>query len=288
MYRALNYWVFGGFTGEKTAFEFIDWAKAQGLDGVELTVGDAIAIDITEEECSKIVDYARENSIGLRTLASGFYWGTSLGAEDEAERKNAVDFTKKYLQIAKWLGAETILVIPGASRIAWEPSRPIINYQTVWNQSVKSLLEVEPIAEELQINIALENVWGRFLFSPMEWKFYLEQFKSTRIGIYFDVGNCCLYVRPQDYIEILESHIKAIHVKNWSGDSLGGGNMHGFGEDIEDGEVDLQAVLKALEAISYSGPLTAEMIPFSRLPDLDIPDVDLAEKTVEKLLRIIR
>ena len=27
MYKALNYWVFGGFAGEKTPFEFIDWAK---------------------------------------------------------------------------------------------------------------------------------------------------------------------------------------------------------------------------------------------------------------------
>ena len=50
MYTALNYWVFGGFAGEKTPFEFIDWAKEKGLDGVELTVGDCLSIDITEEE----------------------------------------------------------------------------------------------------------------------------------------------------------------------------------------------------------------------------------------------
>ena len=56
MYKALNYWVFGGFAGEKTPYEFIDWAKEKGLDGVELTVGDALSIDITEEECKKIAD----------------------------------------------------------------------------------------------------------------------------------------------------------------------------------------------------------------------------------------
>ncbi|MFA6568758.1 MAG: sugar phosphate isomerase/epimerase family protein [Victivallales bacterium] len=288
MYKALNYWVFGGFGGEKTAVEFIDWAKSRGLDGVELTVGDAIKIDITEAECARIADFAKNKSIGLRTLATGFYWGASLGSGDEDEREKAMEFTRKYLQIAKWLGVETVLVVPGASRVAWDSSRPVTSYKTVWEKSIQSLRELEPVAEKLQVNIALENVWGRFLFSPMEWKFYLEQFKSLRIGMYFDIGNCCLYVRPQDYIETLGSKIKAVHVKNWVGDSLAGGNLLGFGEDIEVGEVDFMAVFKALKAIKYSGPLTAEMIPFSRLPNLNIPDIVLAEKTVKSMHKMLK
>ncbi|HCE43318.1 MAG TPA: hypothetical protein DET40_07200 [Lentisphaeria bacterium] len=286
MYKALNYWVFGGFGGEKTAIEFIDWAKSQGLDGVELTVGDAIKIDITEVECARIAEFAKSRSIGLRTLATGFYWGTSLGSGDETERSNAIEFTRKYLQIAKWLGAETVLVVPGATRVAWDPTRNVTSYKTVWEQSIRSLLELEPLVQQLQVDIALENVWNRFLFSPVEWKFYLDHFKSSRIGMYFDVGNCCLYVRPQDYIEILGTKIKAVHIKNWTGDSLAGGNLHGFGEDIEVGEVDFPSVIKSLEAINYSGALTAEMIPFSRLPNLSIPDIELAARTVEKLRRI--
>jgi L-ribulose-5-phosphate 3-epimerase len=286
MYKALNYWVFGGFDGQKTAYEFIDWAQSQGLDGVELTVGDALNINISEKECRDISSYAKENNIGLKTLASGFYWGTSLGSSDESVRRSAVEFSKKYLQIAKWIGAESILVVPGASRIAWDPSQPITSYQVVWNQSTKSLQELKPLAEKLGINIALENVWGRFLFSPMEWKFYLEQFESSKIGMYLDVGNCCLYVRPEDYIEILGSKIKAIHIKNWSSDDLAGGNLKGFGEDINKGEVNFINVIKALNNIKYTGPLTAEMIPFSRLPDLNIPDLDLALHTVTKLLAI--
>jgi hexulose-6-phosphate isomerase len=287
MFKALNYWVFGGFSGEKTAFGFIEWAQAVGLDGVELTVGDAIRIDITESECVRIAEFAKMKAIGLRTLATGFYWGNSPGSADEIERKRAIEFTRKYLQLAKWLGAETVLVVPGASRVAWEPSRPVTTYQTVWEKSVQSLKELEPLADALQVNLGLENVWGRFLFSPMEWKCYLDQFTSSRIGMYFDVGNCCLYVRPQDYIEMLGSKIKAVHIKNWAGDSLAGGNLHGFGEDLAVGEVDFPAVLAALKAAKYSGPLTGEMIPFSRLPDLAIPDLGLAEKTAKFMTMLI-
>ena len=71
MYKAINYWVFGGFTGEKTPYEFVDFAAAPQLDGIEITVGDAISIDITEEECKKIAAYAASKNIGIRTLASG-------------------------------------------------------------------------------------------------------------------------------------------------------------------------------------------------------------------------
>lgn len=282
MYKALNYWVFGGFTGEKTAYEFIDFAVENKLDGVELTVCDCLNPEITEEECKKIADYAKSKNIGIRTLASGFFWGCSLSADDEAERQQAIAFGKKYIQIANWIGAETILVIPGATRVAWESDRPVVSYKNAWANAAASLKELLPVAEKLNVNLALENVWNRFLLSPMEWKFFLDQFNSEKIGIYFDIANCCIYGRPQDYVEILGSYVKAIHVKNFEETDCAGG-LHGFGDDICKGEVDFDALKKALAAINYNGPLTAEMIPFSRLPDMVLPDQALAEVTAAKL-----
>ena len=282
MYKALNYWVFGGFTGEKTAYEFIDFAVENKLDGVELTVCDCLNPDITEEECRKIAAYAKSKNVGIRSLASGFFWGCSLSADDEAERQQAIAFGKKYIQIANWIGAETILVIPGSTRVAWEPDRPVVSYKNAWENSTASLKELLPVAEKLNVNLALENVWNRFLLSPMEWKFFLDQFNSDKIGIYFDIANCCIYGRPQDYVEILGSYVKAIHVKNFTETDCAGG-LHGFGDDICQGEVDFDALKKALAAINYNGPLTAEMIPFSRLPDLVLPDQALAEVTAAKL-----
>ena len=94
MYKALNYWVFGGFGPNKTPYEFIDFAKAQGLDGVELTLDDCLSVTITEDECRKIAAYAKEKGVGLLTMATGHYGAESLGADDEAERTRAVAFTK--------------------------------------------------------------------------------------------------------------------------------------------------------------------------------------------------
>ena len=282
MYKALNYWVFGGFAGEKTPYEFIDWAKEKGLDGVELTVGDCLSIDITEDECKKIAAYAAGKGIGLRSLASGAGWGCYLGTDDEDERQKALEFCRKYLQIAAWIGAEAILIVPGATRVAWDDSRPLIRYKTVWEKATQSVKELLPVAEKLGVAIALENVWNRFLISPMEWKLFLDQFDSKFVGIYFDVANCAINCRPSDYPEILGDRIKAVHLKNFAETDCAGG-LHGFGDDLLEGMVDFTAVQKALEDVNYKGALTAEMVPFSRLPDMVLPDEELAVKTCKTL-----
>jgi hexulose-6-phosphate isomerase len=284
MYKALNYWVFGGFGPNRTPYEFIDFAAEKGLDGVELTVGDCIDVDIDETSCRKISEYAKEKGVGIRTLATGCYGAMSLGAADEAERARAVDFTKKYLQIASWIGAETVLVVPGSACVSWDPSRPVVAYKMVWENSTRSIKELLPLAESLGVTIALENVWMRFLLSPMEWKFFFDQFNSPNLGMYFDVGNCLLYAPAEDYIEVLgKERIKAVHFKNWSGSDCAGG-LHGFGASLLEGDIDWKRLLAAFAAIGYEGPFTVEMIPFCRLPDLVLPDLQLAEKVTGELM----
>ena len=52
------------------------------------------------------------------------------------------------------------------------------------------------------------------------------------------------------------------------------------------GEVDFEALKSALQAINYTGALTAEMIPFCRLPDLVLPDEALAKVTAAKMVEL--
>ena len=281
-YIALNGWIYCGFGGEKKPREFIDWAAEKGLDGIELTVGDCLSVDTPEAEVKELAVYAKEKGIGLRSLATGAGWGKWLCADDPAERAEAIAFVKKYLQLAAWLGAETVLVVPGATRVAWDASHAEVSYKNAWENATASIKELVPVAESLGVNLALENVWNRFLISPMEWKVFLDQFKSERVGIYFDAANCCLNCRPEDFPEILGGYIKAVHLKNFEeSDSAGG--LHGFGDDLFKGVVDFKKLFAAFAKIGYAGPFTVEMIPFSRLPDLVMPDAALAEKMVGQI-----
>lgn len=282
MYIALNSWTYCGFAGEKKAREFIDWAAEQGLDGVELTVGDCLPIETTEQEAKDLTAYAKAKGVGIRSLATGAGWGQWLCADDAAERAAAQDFVKKYLQLAAWIGAETVLVVPGATRVAWDASHAEVSYKNAWENATESIRALVPVAEKLGVNLALENVWNRFLLSPMEWKLFLDQFNSKRVGIYFDVANCCYIARPEDFPEILGDYIKGVHLKNFEETDCAGG-LHGFGDDILKGAVDFKKVFAALDKIAYKGPLTVEMIPFSRLPNMVIPDAELAAKMVKQI-----
>ena len=284
-YIALNGWIYCGFGGEKKPREFIDWAAEKGLDGIELTVGDCLSVDTTEAEAKELAAYAKAKGVGLRSFATGAGWGKWLCADDPAERAEAIEFVKKYLQLAAWMGVETVLVVPGATRVAWDASHAEVSYLNAWKNATASIRELVPVAEELGVNLALENVWNRFLISPMEWKLFLDQFSSKRVGIYFDAANCCLNCRPQDFPEILGGYIKAVHLKNFEESDCAGG-LHGFGDDLFKGVVDFKALFAALEKINYAGPCTVEMIPFSRLPDMTMPDAALAEKMVEQIKKL--
>lgn len=285
-YKAINYWVLGGFDGKKEPKQAIDDVSNMGLDGIELTFGDAIDENITKAECDKIRKYAEEKGVGLKTMASGFHWGCSLASPDKDERENALDFTRKYIQTASNLGSETILLIPGAVDVAWDESRPVVPYQEVWDNAYASLKELVPLAEEKAVNIGLENVWNKFLLSPMEMKLFIEQFNSPRIGSYLDLGNTLLNGYPEHWITLLGKHIKAIHVKNFERNDCGG-VLHGFGESLNEGNLDYTKIKTALKSIDYQGPLTVEMIPFSRLPDMVLPDMDLAHSVAKELLEVI-
>ena len=284
-YKAINYWVLGGFAGDKNAIDAINDAKSMELDGIELTFDGCIKTEITEQECREIAGYAKTQNIGLRSMATGTYWGLSLGSPDAVERDKAIEFTKKYLQAASWLGVENILVVPGAVQVAWDPSRPVVPYQEMWDNSTESLKKLLPLAEKLKVNICIENVWNKFLLSPIEMKYYIDQFNSDFIGSYFDVGNVLPNGFPEHWIAILGKRIKAVHFKNFRGQDCGGG-LHGFGDDLTDGEVNFKQVIAELDKIGFTGPVTAEMIPFCRLPDLVLPDMELARNTARKLKEI--
>ncbi len=282
----INYWTIGGFEGKKPIAKALAEAKQMGYEGVELTFGAGeFPTNISEAKCRAIRKEARKLGVKIETLAAGVYWGQSLSDPRASVRRKAVNFTKKYLQVAKWVGAKVVLVIPGHVAVPWDSSQPVVPYARAWQLATQSLRQCLPTAKKLGVTIALENVWNWFLADPVAMKTFVDQFKSSRVGVYFDVGNCLINGYPEHWIEILGRRIKAVHVKNFSRDDCAG-TLHGFGDDLLQGDVDFSAVKKALRKIKYTGPLTAEMIPFSRLPNLVLPDMKLARDTAKKFKQL--
>ena len=90
---------------------------------------------------------------------------------------------------------------------------------------------------------------------------------------------------PCHWIEILGKRIKRVHVKNFTREDAGG-VLHGFGDNLLKGDVNWKNVVKALKKIKYKGFVTAEMIPFCRLPNLVLPDMKLARSTAKAMQKI--
>lgn len=283
----ISYATIGGMADETPVTEALRLAKDIGFDGLEPSFGSGELTSGTSAQfCATLCTEAGRLGVPLRTMATGVYWGQSLSDPRAEVRQKAIDFTRDYLRTAQALGVETILVLPGHVAVPWDPTQPVVPYAQVWELATDSLHACVPLAEEVGVNIALENVWSWFLADPIAMRTFVDQFTSERLGVYFDAGNVLINGYPEHWVDILGPRIKAVHVKNFSREDCGG-VLHGFGDNLLLGDLNWPALWQALQRSGYDGPITVEMIPFSRLPDLVLPDRALAEQVNVQIRQLL-
>ena len=249
-------------------------AKEAGFDGVEVALAESgeLGLNVTEAELLKIKKDAEEAGVELYSVASGLYWDYWLTDNSEETREKAKRIVKKQLEVAKTLGADTILVLPGCVNAFSDPDKKV-DYALAYERSLAALNELKGYAEELQVNIGLENVWNKFLLSPVELRDFIDKIASPYVGSYLDVGNVLQSGYPEDWVRILKDKIKKVHFKDYR---VAAGGLHGF-VDLLAGDVNYPEVMKALEEIGYDGWVTAEMIPaYTHYPEAIIYNTSYA------------
>lgn len=259
---SVSYWMFeGGLEAKLPVAEAMRQAKKLGFDAIELAIAaEGVLTDkATQEECKAIVKEAKSIGIAISSVASGQSWFTSPTANDANVRKSIVDFTKKALQITQWLGTDAYLFVPGAVDVFFNPASEVIPYEVCYKRAVEAVKKLVPTAEKTGVSLCIENVWNKFLLSPLEMRDFIDSFGSKRVGSYFDVGNVLLTGYPDQWIKILGKRIKRVHIKDFKSSI---GTAAGF-VDLGDGDVDFKAVKTALAAIKYNGYVTAEMLPYA-------------------------
>lgn len=258
----ISYWMLdGGLEAKLPVSEAIKQAKELGFDAIELCIASqgVLTEKTTESECRLIVAEAQKNGIEISSLASGQSWITSPTSSDASVREQIVDFTQKALQVTSWLGADAYLLVPGAVDIFFLPDAEVVPYQICYQRAKEFISKLIDTAEDSGVSICIENVWNKFLLSPLEMRDFIDSFKSERVGSYFDAGNVLLTGYPEQWIEILGSRIKRVHIKDFK---LSIGTVEGF-VDLREGDVDFEAVKKALSEVGYNGYVTSEILPFS-------------------------
>ena len=262
MKKSINYWSFPGVLSGKPQLQLRDCmelAKNAGFDGIELTLEEKgeMNLNSSRQQIIKIAGMAKEVGIGLSSLATGLLWDYSLTSSEVKTREKAKDIVKKMLEFASYLEVDTVLVVPGAVDVFFNPQAEVVPYDVAYERSFEALGECALVAQEYKVAIGVENVWNKFLLSPLELRDFIDKIGSEYVGVYFDVGNTLLTGYPEQWIKILNKRIKKVHIKDFR---TSVGNVNGF-VDLLEGDVNWKEVIRALEDVGYDDYLAAEILP---------------------------
>ncbi|MDQ6678404.1 MAG: sugar phosphate isomerase/epimerase [Acidobacteriota bacterium] len=225
-------------------------AKAAGFDAVEMRIGEEIPLDAGAAQLNEIGQSAREAKIRIATLwASQPLHANPLNSASSEVRARGVADLRKCIDIARQVQCDAILLYPGSV------TRDL-GYEVTWERFTVELAKVVPAAAEARVYLNMENVWNRFLLSPLEMRAFVDQFKSPWLQAHFDIGNIMQYGIPQDWIRTLGTRIRRVHVKDYK---LAKGGAQGRFVDLFEGDVDWKAVMDALRAVGYSGFMSPEI-----------------------------
>ncbi len=233
-------------------------AARYGFAGIEVNT---LRDDAERAEARRL---AEQYGIPVISVMNSDHWQYPLSDPDPAVVERSLVGVTQSIDTAVALGADTVLVVPGVVK-------PEVTYEEAWARSTAALAKVLPIAERNGVYLAVENVWSKFLVSPLEFAAYIDGFHSAHLVAYFDVGNILLYGYPQHWIRTLGSRIKKVHIKGFDAQTF-------TWTYLMDGSADWASVMQALRAVGYDGYLTAELPvdkgnPLGRLREISM-DMD--------------
>jgi len=221
-----------------SVLEKLKAVKEAGFEGVEPMS------HMAQDEVMKALE---ETGLKAASVCCSTHWNQTLSDPNAATRERGLEGLKQALRDAKRYGASSVLLVPAVVNKQ-------VSYTDAYARSQAEIRKALPLAEELGVKIAIENVWNQFLLSPMEAARYVDEFNSPWIGWHFDVGNVITYGWPEQWIQILNKRILKLHIKEFSRkkrDAEGLGK--GFDVEFLKGDNDWPSIMKALDEVGYNG-----------------------------------
>lgn len=242
--RPIHKAIMWGTVGIKgSILEKMKAVKEAGFEGVEMDS------HMDQDEVMRARD---EAGLVIPSVCGSQHWSKPLSHPDPKVRAEGVEALKQTLKDAKRYGASSVLLVPGVVNKE-------ISYGDAYTRSQAEIRKALPLAEELGVKIAIENVWNQFLLSPLEAARYVDEFNSPAIGWHFDVGNVINFGWPEQWIRILGKRIQKFHIKEFSRKRRDDeGLWKGFEVRLLEGDDDWPAVMKAIDEIGYAGWVMTE------------------------------
>ena len=231
--------------------------------GFEVVQAPTTPDELTAETIKRAAD---DSKIRIDSVMNMDHWKYPLSSSDAAVVEKSLAGMRTSLHNAKLWGASVVLLVPAVVN----PQTP---YRDAWTRSQREIRKLLPLAEDLKVIIGIEEVWNKFLLSPMEMVAYVDEFQSPWVKAWFDVGNVLLYGYPQDWIRTLGQRIVDVHLKDFKRKQDGYAWVN-----LGEGDVDWAAVRQALADIGYAGSVIVE------LPGGDQPYLHDVSQRVDRLV----
>src|SRR5436853_5160054 len=200
-----------------------------------------------QRKAAEMKQAADAANIRIDSVMNVDHWQYPLSGSDPAVVEKSLSGMRTSLHNAKLWGSDAVLLVPAVVN-------PQTSYRDAWTRSQAQIRKLMPLAEQLKVVIAIEEVWNRFLLSPLEMVQYIGEFHSPWVQAWFDVGNVVLYGYPQDWIRTLGKRIVKVHLKDFKRKEDGYSWVN-----LGDGDVDWPAVRQAFADIGYSGSVITEL-----------------------------
>jgi hexulose-6-phosphate isomerase len=198
---------------------------------------------------------AEKTGLPIHSVMNMDHWEYPFSSADPAVVERSLEGARVSIRNAHLWGASTVLLVPAVVNAQ-------TTYQEAYERSQVAIRKLIPLADQLNVTLALEEVWNKFLLSPLEFARYIDEYNSPRVRAYFDVGNVVLYGYPQDWIRVLGKRIAKLHIKDFSfRHQPGTDNSVAAWVSLGEGDIDWTAVYDALHDVGYEGTATLELDP---------------------------
>lgn len=196
---------------------------------------------------SEVLDAFAATGLKAASVCCNTHWKQPLSDADAAVRKAGLEGLLQSLRDAKAYGATSVLLVPAAVTKQ-------VSYTEAYTRSQAEIRKALPLAKELGVKIAIENVWNQFLLSPLEAARYVDEFESPWVGWHLDIGNLINFGFPEQWVRILGKRITKLHIKEYSRKKRDKeGPYAGFNTPFLTGDNDWPAVMAALDEVGYTG-----------------------------------
>ena len=226
-----------------------------GYDGIELSAageyGRAYPSDYSPERRREVAELAREYDLAVSAYNPEIRstTGLCLAHPQKEVRTKTVTFIKEATDMAKDLGAATLVVVPGRALFK-------VNMKDAWAWSLEGFRECVDHAETEGVTLGLEHLTlleGNIVSTLPDLVRMIEEVDSKNFKAVVDTGHVNVTKESiTDYVQILGTNIAHIH---WD-------NNNGF-LDAHDppyvGSMEFSHFFRELGRIGYNGHISVEM-----------------------------